>query len=130
MKKHSTLFALVVAVIFLAAFTSSMDKKEKVGSQKNVYPVQMNMYVIEREIPGLGNWSQEELKAASQKSCVVLKELAPHVEWIQSYVTGDKMYCIYRAENKEYVREHAKRGGFPANSVAKVTGIISPETAK
>ena len=130
MKKHSTLLALVVAVIFLAAFTSSMDKKDKVASQKNVYPVQMNMYVIEREIPGLGNWSQEELKAASQKSCVVLKELAPHVEWIQSYVTGDKMYCIYRAENEEYVREHAKRGGFPANSVAKVTGIISPETAK
>ena len=89
----------------------------------------MNMYVIEREIPELGKWSTEDLKGASQTSCGVLKEMGSDIQWLHSYITGDKMYCIYLAPNEEMVREHAKKGGFPANSVNEVSTMISPETA-
>ena len=89
----------------------------------------MNMYVIEREIPELGKWSAEDLKGASQTSCGVLKEMGSDIQWLHSYITGDKMYCIYLAPNEEMVREHAKKGGFPANSVNVVSTMISPETA-
>ena len=90
----------------------------------------MNMYVIEREIPALGDWSAEDLKGASQTSCGVLKEMGSDIQWLHSYVTGDKMYCVYLAPNVEMVREHAKKGGFPANSVNSVGTIISPQTAE
>jgi outer membrane murein-binding lipoprotein Lpp len=90
----------------------------------------MNMYVIEREIPALGEWSAEDLKGASQTSCGVLKEMGSDIQWLHSYVTGDKMYCVYLAPNKEMVLEHAKKGGFPANAVNSVATIISPETAE
>lgn len=90
----------------------------------------MPKYVIEREIHGIGNSSKEELRAISQKSCGVINSLGPQIQWIHSYVTGDKIYCIYYAENEELVKEHAKRGGFPANSVAKVFSVIEPETAE
>jgi hypothetical protein len=90
----------------------------------------MNMYVIEREIPALGDWSAEDLKGASQTSCGVLKEMGSDIQWLHSYVTGDKMYCVYLAPNVEMVREHAKKGGFPANAVNSVGTIISPETAE
>lgn len=89
----------------------------------------MKMYVIEREIPGLGQFTHEQLKGASQTSCNVLKELGPQIEWVHSYVTGNKMYCIYKAENVEIIKEHAKKGGFPANSISEVTEIIGPATA-
>ncbi len=90
----------------------------------------MPKYVIEREIPDLGSWSGDQLKAASQTSCGVLSDLGPQIEWLHSYVTGDKMYCIYNAPNAEMVREHAQRGGFPANSVEEVVTMISPATAE
>lgn len=90
----------------------------------------MPKFVVEREIPGLGEWSAEERKAASQTSCGVLIEMGPQIQWIQSYVTGDKMYCVYIAPNAEMVREHARKGGFPANQVSEVSAIISPETAE
>ena len=90
----------------------------------------MPKYVIERDIPNAGSMSAEDLMAASQKSCGVLKELGPDIVWLHSYVTGDKLYCVYLAPNAELVREHAKKGGFPANSVSEVRTIISPETAK
>ncbi|SFV01119.1 Protein of unknown function [Polaromonas sp. YR568] len=90
----------------------------------------MPKFVIERAIPGLGALKPAELQSISQKSCGVLHELGPDVQWVQSYVTGDKMYCIYRAANEELVREHARRGGFPANSVAQVTTVIDPTTAE
>ncbi|WP_192564333.1 DUF4242 domain-containing protein [Pseudomonas gozinkensis] len=89
----------------------------------------MPKFVIEREIPGAGKLSEQELKAVSQTSCNVLRELGPQVQWLQSYVTADKIYCVYIAPNEELVREHAKRGGFPANSVSRVTSIIDPTTA-
>ncbi len=90
----------------------------------------MPKYVIERELPGAGKLSPETLQAISQKSCGVLKGLGPQIQWVQSYVTDDKIYCIYIAPNKEQVLEHARQGGFPANSVAEVRGVIDPTTAE
>jgi hypothetical protein len=90
----------------------------------------MPKFVIERQIPGAGKLSAAELKAISQKSCSVLTNLGPQIQWVQSYVTGDKIYCVYNAPNEEMVRRHAKEGGFPANSVARVTTIIDPTTAE
>jgi hypothetical protein len=90
----------------------------------------MPKYVIEREIPDAGKLSNEQLHAISQKSCGVLKDLGPQIQWVQSYVTDDKIYCVYIAPNEEMVREHAKQGGFPANRVAEVKGIIDPTTAE
>jgi len=90
----------------------------------------MPKFVIEREIPGAGKLSPAELKAISQKSCSVLRSLGPQIQWVQSYVTDDKIYCVYNAPNEEMVRRHAKEGGFPANSVARVATIIDPTTAE
>ena len=90
----------------------------------------MPKYVIEREIPGAGNLSAEQLHAISQTSCGVLSNLGPSIQWVHSYVTDNKIYCIYNAPNEEMVREHAKQGGFPANSVARVHSIIDPTTAE
>jgi len=90
----------------------------------------MPKYVIEREIPGLGDASAEDLRAVAQKSNAVLAELAPQVQWVQSYATQDKMYCIYVADDAESVREHARRGGFPADSVVAVTAVVDPTTAE
>ncbi len=88
------------------------------------------MYVIERVIPGAGSFSAEKLKSIAETSCGVLSKMGPKIQWLHSYVTGDKIYCIYIAPDEATVREHAKQGGFPANSVSQVTTIISPETAK
>ena len=90
----------------------------------------MPKYVIEREIPGAGDFSTEQLKGISQTSCGVLGKLGPQIQWLQSYVTGDKIYCVYIAPNEDMVREHASQGGFPANSVSEVKTIIDPTTAE
>jgi hypothetical protein len=90
----------------------------------------MPKFVIEREIPGAGSMSAEQLQAVSEKSCSVLRNLGPQIQWLQSYVTENKIYCIYIAPNEELVREHARQGGFPANSVAQVKRIIDPTTAE
>ena len=90
----------------------------------------MPKYVIEREIPGAGAIPPADLQAISQKSCSVLQGLGPQIQWVQSYVTDDKIYCIYIAPNKEMVLAHAKQGGFPANSVAEVRTMIDPTTAE
>lgn len=90
----------------------------------------MPKYVIERVIPGAGQFTPEHLTGISQASCGVLSKMGPQIQWLQSYVTGDKIYCVYIAPNEEMVREHARQGGFPANSVAEVTSIIDPTTAE
>jgi hypothetical protein len=90
----------------------------------------MPRYVIEREIPGAGDLSMDELHAISQKSCSVLQDMGPQVQWVQSYVTDNKIYCVYIAPDEASVREHAERGGFPANSVAQVRNVIDPTTAE
>ncbi|MFV8820022.1 DUF4242 domain-containing protein [Haliea sp. E17] len=90
----------------------------------------MPKFVIEREIPGAGNLSADDLHGISQKSCGVLCELGPQIQWVQSFVTADKIYCIYIAPDEETVRKHAEMGGFPANSIAKVATVIDPTTAE
>jgi hypothetical protein len=90
----------------------------------------MPKYLIEREIPGAGKLSAEELQAISQKSCTVLNDLGPQIQWVQSYVTDDKIYCVYIAPNEEMVREHANQGGFPANRISEVRTMIDPTTAE
>jgi hypothetical protein len=90
----------------------------------------MPQYLIERELPGAGNLSPAELKAISQKSCGVLSQMGPQIQWVHSYVTGDKIYCVYRAPNEKMVREHARQGGFPANRVSEVKSVIDPTTAE
>jgi cell division inhibitor SulA len=90
----------------------------------------MPKFVIEREIPDAGKLSAAELKAISQKSCGVLSDLGPQIQWQQSYVTGDKIYCVYIAPNEALVREHAKQGGFPANRVSQVAAVIDPTTSE
>ncbi|MCX6246701.1 MAG: DUF4242 domain-containing protein [Bacteroidetes bacterium] len=89
----------------------------------------MPKYLIEREIPGAGKFSAEQLQAISQTSCGVLINMGPRIQWVQSYVTTDKIYCIYIAPNKEMILEHASKSGFPANVVTEVSGIIDPATA-
>lgn len=90
----------------------------------------MPKFVIEREIPGAGKLSAKELQGISQKSCSVLREMGPQIQWVHSYVTGDKIYCVYVAPNEEAVRKHAQQGGFPANRVSRVHTIIDPTTAE
>jgi Nickel responsive protein SCO4226-like len=90
----------------------------------------MPKFVIEREIPGAGKLSPEELKAVSQKSCSVLQSMGPQIQWVQSFVTDDKVYCIYNAPDEAAVRRHAETGGFPANSIARVRSVIDPTTAE
>jgi uncharacterized protein DUF4242 len=90
----------------------------------------MPKYIIEREIPNAGALSAADLKAISQKSCSVLKDLGPSIQWIQSYVTEDKITCVYIAPNADIIREHAKRGGFPADRVLEIATIIDPTTAE
>jgi hypothetical protein len=90
----------------------------------------MPKYVIERDIPGAGKLTADQLRGVSQKSCDVLNKLGPEIQWIHSYVTADKIYCIYRAPNEAMIREHAKQGGFPANKVSEVASIIEPTTAE
>src|SRR5688500_12981362 len=90
----------------------------------------MPKFVIEREIPGAGNLSPQELQGISQKSCSVLRNLGPDIQWIHSYVTGDKIYCVYIAPNEELIREHASQGGFPANRISEIKTVIDPTTAE
>ncbi len=90
----------------------------------------MPKYVIERNIPNAGSLSQDELQSISQKSCDVLRAMGPEIQWVQSYVTGDKLYCVYIAPNEHTIREHASRGGFPADRISEVSGIIDPTTAE
>jgi hypothetical protein len=90
----------------------------------------MPEYVIEREMPGVGQLETADLKAASQTSCNVLRDLGPQIQWVQSYVTDNKIYCIYRAPNEDMIREHAQRGGFPANKISQVRNTINPTTAE
>ena len=122
MKALLKLFSLVfVAVFFLAFYANAQTSKTSNSNE-------MKTYVIEREIPGAGAFTADQLKSISQTSCGVLKQMND-IQWIHSYVTGNKIYCIYKAKNEELIKEHAKKGGFPANSISEVANVISPATA-
>ncbi|MFT3682872.1 MAG: DUF4242 domain-containing protein [Ferruginibacter sp.] len=90
----------------------------------------MKTYLIQRDIPNAGAFTADELKGISQKSCSVLAEMGTGIEWVQSYVTGDKIFCVYRAENEDLIREHGKKGGFPVTVITEIGSVISPATAK
>jgi hypothetical protein len=87
-------------------------------------------FVIERDLPGAGKLSAKELQGIAQKSCLVLSKMGPQIQWIQSYVTDDKVYCVYLAPNEDAIRQHAKEGGFPANRISRVRGTIDPTTSE
>ena len=90
----------------------------------------MPKYLIERELPGAGKLTPDQLRGVSQKSCSVLNRMGPEIQWIHSYVTADKIYCVYRAPNEAMIREHAKEGGFPANKISEISSVIEPSTAE
>jgi hypothetical protein len=128
MKSITNRFTLLAFMLFIGY--TSIAQKATTDNSKTTKTTEMKTYLIEREIPGAGKLTPEQLKAISQTSCTVLKEMGPKIQWIQSYVTGNKIYCIYKAENAELIKEHAKKGGFPANSIVEVPSIISPATAQ
>ena len=126
--KHITKHCqLVIAIMLFAGFTAMAQKSSTSSTTSN--HTTMKTYIIEREIPNAGKLNAAELKSISQTSCSVLKEMGPKIQWVQSYVTGDKIYCIYKAENENLIREHAKKGGFPANKIIEIGTVISPATA-
>ena len=90
----------------------------------------MPKFLIERELPGAGDLTPEQLRGISQTSCGVLQNLGPDIQWIESYVTGDKIYCVYRAPSEELIRKHAEQGGFPANRISRIVTMIDPTTAE
>jgi Protein of unknown function (DUF4242) len=126
-------YKLVVAVAFAALLMVGISASAFAEGPATSAPkkkVVMHTYVIERNIPGAGSFSKAKLKEISQKSNGVLKGMGPHIQWVDSYVTNDKVYCIYRAENEDLIREHAKLGGFPADRISEVDTMISPATGK
>lgn len=112
-----------------ATFAGSAARADEHLQPESLLPGK-NMYVIERDMPGLGKMTPAELKAAAQKSCDVLKRLGPDITWLHSYVTADKLYCVYIASDDAIVREHAKESGFAATAVNRVSTIIDPQTAE
>jgi uncharacterized protein DUF4242 len=132
MKTIITRSYILIAAILLTGFYMSFGQNTNANTNNssNSKQVVMKTYVIERDIPEIGKANAEQLKAISVKSCSVIQTLGPNIEWVQSYVTGNKIYCVYRAESEEILREHAKLGGFPCNSIQEVKNVISPKTAE
>jgi len=127
MKKITKTLSLFLAGMLFTAFAFA----QTTASTKIKTDNKMKMYVIERDIPGAGKFTPEQLKSISQTSCSVLKEMGPQqIIWDHSYVTGDKIFCVYKAQNEELVREHGKKGGFPVTAVYEVKEVISPATAQ
>jgi hypothetical protein len=127
---NHTRFFFVTVLMLLAAFAANAQTAKNKATTENSNTPIMKTYLIKRDIPDAGKLTPADLKAISQTSCTVLKEMGPKIEWVHSYVTGNNIYCVYKAENEELVKEHAKKGGFPANSIIEVSTIISPATAE
>ena len=116
------------AILLFAGSTSMAQTTDtKNSSTKN--DTTMKTYLIERDIPNAGNFTAADLKSISQKSCSVLKEMGPDIQWMQSYVTDDKIFCVYKAKNEELIREHGQKGGFPVTKITEISSTISPATA-
>ena len=129
MKTFKNIALLLVIVLFTGMVANAQTTSVK-DSSSNSNPSKMKTYLIERDIPNAGKLTPGQLKEISQKSCSVLQHMGPQIQWIQSYVTGDKIFCVYKAENEDLIREHAKEGGFPANVITEIATTISPATAK
>jgi hypothetical protein len=120
----------IILAMFVTSVSIAQTASATTSTKKTKVSTTMKTYVIEREIPGAGQLTGADLKSISQKSCSVIKELGIGIEWVHSYVTDNKIYCIYRAESEEILREHAAKGGFPINSVSLLSTMISPATAE
>jgi hypothetical protein len=118
----------VVFMIASVAVTAQKTTTDKNFTTKNNN--EMKTYLIERDIPGAGALTATDLKGISQKSCGVLKEMGPQIEWVHSYVTGNKIFCVYRAANEDLIRQHGKSGGFPVTKITEINTTISPATAE
>jgi hypothetical protein len=128
MKMITRRCTLALTILLFAGYSAlSQSKATEDSKEKNT--TEMKTFLIEREIPGAGKFTPDQLKAISQTSCGVLKKMGPQIQWIHSYVTGNKIYCLYKATNEGLVKEHAKKGGFPANAIIEVASVISPATA-
>ena len=125
MKSIVSKFSLLCIMLFFA-FNSAMAQNSPDAKKEPV----LKTYLIERDIPGAGSLTPIELKGISQKSCTVIKEIGPQIVWLHSYVTGNKIYCVYQAENEELLRTHAKKGGFPITNITEINTTISPATAE
>jgi len=121
-----TIKLLLILTVCTTNYLLAQTKQNQLSTNNDI----MKTYVIERIIPGVGDLTAEELKGVSQTSCIVIKEMGPKIEWQHSYVTGDKVYCVYKAENKGLVEEHAKKSNIPANTISEVATVISPTTAE
>src|SRR5450432_494406 len=121
---------LIIAIMLFAGYASMAQTTTATNNSTTAKTTTMKTYLIERDIPDAGKLTPEQLKAISKTSCKVLKEMGPQIQWIQSYVTGNKIFCVYKAENEELIREHAKKGGFPANQITEISAGISPATAE
>ncbi|HQY12980.1 MAG TPA: DUF4242 domain-containing protein [Ferruginibacter sp.] len=130
MKCIANRLTLLITIILFTGYASMAQTAKQTDNSKTQNATEMKTYLIEREIPDAGKFTAEQLKGISQKSCSVLTEMGPDIQWLQSYVTGNKIYCIYKAKNAELIKEHAKKGGFPANNIVEVGTVISPATAK
>ncbi len=128
MKLSLTRLSIFIAITLFTGY-ASVAQSGTASNHSTTKKTTMKTYLIEREIPGAGQLSPVELKSISKTSCSVLKEMGPSIQWVQSYVTGNKIYCIYKAENEELIREHARKGGFPANTITEIGSVISPATA-
>ena len=119
---------LSFTALLLFVFSTVHSQQKEIPTTTNNEDT-MKTYVLERIIPGAGDLTAKQLKGISKTSCTVLEEMGPTIEWQHSYVTGDKVYCVYKAENKALIEHHAKKGNFPANSISEVATTISPKTA-
>ena len=128
--KHLKNNILLLAIILFTSVTAMAQTTTVTDASSKPNSAKMKTYLIERDIPNAGKLTPEQLKAISQKSCSVLQNMGPKIQWLQSYVTGDKIFCVYKAENEDLIREHAKEGGFPANVITEINTTISPATAK
>jgi hypothetical protein len=129
MKTLTNRYILLIVIMLFTGYAAMSQNTTATDNSKTAKTTEMKTYLIERDIPGAGKLTPAQLKAISQTSCSVLKEMGPKIQWIESYVTGDKIFCVYRAESEELIREHAKRGGFPANVITEISTVISPATA-
>jgi hypothetical protein len=128
MKKLISYRNLCIIMLLFVAY-NSMGQTSQINSSTIKNDTTMKTYLIERDISNAGNFTATDLKGISQKSCSVLKEMGPDIQWVQSYVTDNKIFCVYKAKNEELIREHGSKGGFPVTKITEISSVISPATA-
>jgi hypothetical protein len=131
MKQVKILFkSLLIVCLFMLQQEAKAQQKSSTDATKESSQSSMKLFLIERDIPGAGTLTPVELKGISQKSCTVLTSMGPKIKWVQSYVTGNKIFCVYQAEDEKLIKEHAQKGGFPITKITQISSTISPATAE